>query len=104
MDNEKLDRIENQLTLLLLKVDIIQHKLMYDEQTQNQKLNPRSEDDLYDDAKTTIIEAGQASTGLLQRRLKIGYARASRLLDILEQEGIIGQADGAKPRDVLVKE
>lgn len=59
------------------------------------------EDDLYPDAKRTVIEAGKASTSYLQRKLGIGYARAARLMDILEERGIIGPADGAKPRDVI---
>lgn len=60
------------------------------------------DDDLYNDAVETVINAGKASASLLQRRLRVGYARAARLLDILEQQGVIGPADGAKPRDVLV--
>ncbi len=59
------------------------------------------EDDLYDDAKMIVIQAGKASASYLQRRLRIGYARAARLLDILEDQGIVGPADGAKPRDIL---
>lgn len=104
MDNERLEKIEKQLELLMLKVDMIHHKLMYDEQTERQKLDPRSEDELFDEAKAATIEAGKASASLLQRRLRVGYARAARLLDILEAEGIIGPAVGATPRDVLVKE
>lgn len=65
-------------------------------------INGSSEDDLYNEAVDTVVAAGKASASLLQRRLKVGYARAARLLDILEENGIIGQADGAKPRDVLV--
>jgi len=61
-----------------------------------------SEDELYEDAKETVVMAGKASASLLQRRLRIGYARAARLLDLLEQEGVIGPADGAKPRDVMM--
>lgn len=61
-----------------------------------------AEDELYEDAKETVVMAGKASASLLQRRLRIGYARAARLLDMLEQEGTIGPADGAKPRDVLI--
>lgn len=64
--------------------------------------NGSGEDDLYDEALETVVNAGKASASLLQRRLKVGYARAARLLDILEQNGAIGPADGAKPRDVLV--
>lgn len=52
-------------------------------------------------AKEEIIRAGKASASLLQRRLKVGYARAARLLDLLEQEGFIGPGDGAKPREIL---
>ena len=58
------------------------------------------EDDLYNDALEIIKEAGKASASLLQRRLRVGYARAARLLDIMEDKGIIGPADGAKPREV----
>jgi DNA segregation ATPase FtsK/SpoIIIE, S-DNA-T family len=62
-----------------------------------------SEDDLYEEARETVIRAGKASTSYLQRKLRIGYARAARLMDILEENGVIGQGDGAKPRDVLIK-
>ncbi len=62
----------------------------------------RADDELYDEAKEIVVMAGKASASLLQRRLRIGYARAARLLDILEQEGIIGPAEGAKPRDVMI--
>lgn len=60
------------------------------------------DDDLYNEAKKLVIETGKASASLLQRRLRVGYARAARLLDLLEDQGVIGPADGAKPRDVLV--
>jgi S-DNA-T family DNA segregation ATPase FtsK/SpoIIIE len=60
-----------------------------------------AEDDMYDDAKQAVIEAGKASTSYLQRKLRIGYSRAARLIDLLEQNGVIGSADGAKPREVL---
>lgn len=61
------------------------------------------EDDLYGEAKEVVIEAGKASTSYLQRKLRVGYARAARLMDILEEKGVIGPGDGAKPREVLVK-
>jgi len=61
------------------------------------------DDDLFEEARETVIRAGKASTSYLQRKLRIGYARAARLMDILEERGIIGPADGAKPRDVLVE-
>lgn len=59
------------------------------------------DDELYGEAKKTIIEAGKASTSYLQRKLGIGYARAARLMDLLEERGVIGPADGAKPRDII---
>jgi len=65
--------------------------------------NLEEEDELYKDARETIIAAGKASTTFLQRKLRIGYARAARLMDILEEEGVVGPADGARPREVLIK-
>ena len=62
-----------------------------------------SEDELYDEAMEIVIRAKQASTSLLQRRLKIGYGRAARLLDDMEVRGIVGPADGNKPRKILVQ-
>ncbi len=59
------------------------------------------DDDLYEDARMAVIEAGKASTSYLQRKLKIGYARAARLIDLLEERGVVGPGDGAKPREVL---
>jgi S-DNA-T family DNA segregation ATPase FtsK/SpoIIIE len=59
------------------------------------------DDDMYEDAKAAVMEAGKASTSYLQRKLRVGYSRAARLMDILEQRGVIGPADGAKPREVI---
>jgi S-DNA-T family DNA segregation ATPase FtsK/SpoIIIE len=59
------------------------------------------EDPLYQDAVRLVVEFGKASTSLLQRRLRIGYARAAHLIDLMEQDGIVGAADGPKPREVL---
>jgi S-DNA-T family DNA segregation ATPase FtsK/SpoIIIE len=60
------------------------------------------EDSLYDEAKKIVIQSGKASSSLLQRRLRVGYSRAARLIDMLEERGIIGASDGAKPREILV--
>ncbi len=61
------------------------------------------DDDLYEDARSTVIDAGKASTSFLQRKLGVGYARAARLVDMLEDRGVVGPGSGAKPRDVLIK-
>ena len=59
-------------------------------------------DELYDEAVAFICEAGKASSSMIQRKFKIGYNRAARIIDVMEQEGVIGAADGARPRQVLV--
>jgi DNA segregation ATPase FtsK/SpoIIIE, S-DNA-T family len=61
-----------------------------------------ADDDMYRDAVRAVIEGKKASTSLLQRRLRIGYGRAARLIETMEEQGIIGTADGNRPRDVLV--
>jgi S-DNA-T family DNA segregation ATPase FtsK/SpoIIIE len=64
----------------------------------------RSHDELYLHAEASVIAAGKASTSHLQRKLGIGYSRAAQLMDALEERGIIGPADGSKPRKVLARE
>jgi S-DNA-T family DNA segregation ATPase FtsK/SpoIIIE len=61
-----------------------------------------SDDDMFKDAVRCVIEGRKASTSLLQRRLRIGYGRAARLIEEMEEQGIVGPADGARPREVLV--
>ena len=68
---------------------------------ENERLE--GDDDLYEEAKRTVLEAGKASTSYLQRKLGVGYARAARLIDMLEERGVIGPGFGAKPREVLEK-
>jgi DNA segregation ATPase FtsK/SpoIIIE, S-DNA-T family len=58
-------------------------------------------DPLYNDAVRLVVEFGKASTSLLQRRLRVGYGRAAHLIDLMERDGIVGAADGPKPREVL---
>ena len=62
----------------------------------------KEEDPVLKEAVKCVVEAGQASTSLLQRRLSVGYARAGRLIDEMEQMGIIGPYAGSKPRQVLI--
>ncbi len=61
-----------------------------------------ADDDMWKDAVHVVIEGRKASTSLLQRRLRIGYGRAARLIETMEEQGIVGPADGARPREVLV--
>jgi S-DNA-T family DNA segregation ATPase FtsK/SpoIIIE len=59
-------------------------------------------DELFDEAVRFVVQSGQASTSMLQRRFRIGFSRAGRLVDMMEQDGIVGPADGSKPREILV--
>ncbi len=68
-----------------------------------EKYSSGDEDELFDEAVRVVTEAKKASASLLQRRLKVGYARAARLLDIMEAKGIIGPGEGAKPREVHIE-
>ncbi len=65
--------------------------------------NGEERDDLFEEAVRTVCQYDRASASLLQRRLRVGYARAARILDELEAAGIVGIGDGSKPRDVLVR-
>jgi S-DNA-T family DNA segregation ATPase FtsK/SpoIIIE len=56
---------------------------------------------MYDDAVRLVFEFGKASTSLLQRRLRIGYGRAAHLIDLMYNDGLVGPADGSKPRELL---
>ena len=72
------------------------------ETTAAEKARAEDRDDLFDECARLVVEQGQASTSMLQRRFRIGFSRAGRLIDLMEQDGIIGPADGARPREILV--
>jgi len=86
-----------------------QQKPIYDEDI----LKARSEDEdkkgedeydeKYDEAVALVTETGQASISMIQRRLRVGYNRAARMIEVMERDGVVGPSDGSKPRDVLVK-
>ena len=62
---------------------------------------PGTQDPMYEDAVRVVLEMGKASTSILQRRLRLGYGRAARILDMMFKDGIIGPPDGSRPREVL---
>jgi S-DNA-T family DNA segregation ATPase FtsK/SpoIIIE len=61
-------------------------------------------DEFFDEAVSMVLETGQASVSMLQRRLRLGYTRAARIIDAMEEEGIVGQFRGSKPREILIQE
>jgi S-DNA-T family DNA segregation ATPase FtsK/SpoIIIE len=63
--------------------------------------DPEEQDPMYEEALRVVLEMGKASTSTLQRRLRLGYGRAARILDMMYRDGIIGPPDGSKPREVL---
>jgi S-DNA-T family DNA segregation ATPase FtsK/SpoIIIE len=63
--------------------------------------DPDENDPLFNDAVQLVFEFGKASTSLLQRRLRIGYGRAAHLIDLMERDGLVGPADGSRPRELL---
>jgi len=70
-------------------------------QVDGSNADPDENDPLFNDAVTLVFEFGKASTSLLQRRLRIGYGRAAHLIDLMERDGLVGQADGSRPRELL---
>jgi DNA segregation ATPase FtsK/SpoIIIE-like protein len=66
------------------------------------EVDPTEQDDLFNEAVDIVLKSGKASTSMIQRHLKIGYNRAARIVDLMEQAGIVGPADGSRPRDVLI--
>ena len=72
------------------------------EQAKNMTMKKFEKDEIYEEAVRVILESRQASVSILQRRLGLGYTRAARIIDMMEQEGIVGHYQGSKPRDILV--
>ena len=69
--------------------------------TDGSNADPEENDTMFDDAVRLVFEFGKASTSLLQRRLRIGYGRAAHLIDLMERDGLVGPADGSRPRELL---
>jgi len=110
-----LSKQDKQQAMIVSKLDIVAGKLknvpldresmeIIRKSKQPEPESPFANDDtVYQDAKLVVMQAGKASTSLLQRKLKIGYGRASRTIEQLEEEGIIGPADGARARVVYTE-
>ncbi len=77
-------------------------KIRVEDESQGDEIGDDEYDEYYDIALKIVTEAGKASTSMIQRHLKIGYNRAARIIEIMEREGVVGPADGARPREVLV--
>ena len=87
-----------------------QRECVYDEEVlerQKKGVSRKSgfeKDEFFDEAVKMVLETGQASVSMLQRRLRLGYTRAARLIDAMEEEGIVGSFRGSKPREILISE
>lgn len=92
------EKQDSQFTELMLELKSAQSRETY-------HFDEEEEEDpaIYEEAKKEVIKMGKASTSFLQRKLGVGYARAARLIDMLEEEGVISEGSGAKPREVLIK-
>jgi DNA segregation ATPase FtsK/SpoIIIE, S-DNA-T family len=87
----------------LLKPPREEHRSSAGADVEGETPDDEIDDDLYHDAVRVVCEMGRASTSTLQRRLRVGYGRAARLIDLMEKDGIVGPPDGTKPREVLKK-
>lgn len=100
---------KNQRTELQIEEEVLESQLREDlektlEMPESEFNGFYGDDPLYEEAKRVVIEARKASASLLQRRLRIGYARAARLIDMLEEKGVVGPGEGAKPREVYLSQ
>ena len=76
---------------------------MEDEGSGGDETGDEDYDERYDEALNLVCESGQASISMVQRRLRVGYNRAARMIEMMEKEGVVGPADGAKPREVFAR-
>lgn len=85
-----------------IQEDPLRERVNFQEQSSVDELNEDDLDEKYDEAVQLVTETRQASISMLQRRLRVGYNRAARMIEIMEQQGIVGPSDGVKPREVLI--
>ncbi|MBT8339975.1 MAG: DNA translocase FtsK, partial [Desulfatitalea sp.] len=79
------------------------HAILATPKEENTGSEEKDYDERYDDAVALVARIGQASISMIQRHLRIGYNRAARIIEMMEQEGVVGPSDGVKPREVLVR-
>ena len=94
--------IERVVAFIKEQAEPVFEEAILKEQSRAQSLPERERDELFEEATRLIVESNQASISILQRRLMLGYARAARLIDAMEQEGIVGPYQGSKPRKIMV--
>jgi S-DNA-T family DNA segregation ATPase FtsK/SpoIIIE len=94
--------IENVLNFIRKQAEPLYDETILKQQAQAQLGVISEKDELYETAAKLIIETGQASVSILQRRLRLGYTRAARLIDMMQDEGLVGPYRGSKPREILV--
>jgi S-DNA-T family DNA segregation ATPase FtsK/SpoIIIE len=102
---------EEEVEAIVSRIKVTKDKLIYDEEIINHierskdvEGDDEESDDLYEEAVRIVVENQQASTSFLQRKMRVGYNRAARIMDELEDKGIISGRDGSKPRQVLLSE
>ena len=99
----KIERLESRVDDLEIKIaDLETNKERDTAITTAQTNGISSDDDKYEEAKRMVINTGMASVSMLQRGLAVGYARAGKLIDQLERNGVIGPHQGSQPREVLI--
>ncbi|MFA5038435.1 MAG: DNA translocase FtsK [Candidatus Omnitrophota bacterium] len=94
--------IEKVLEFIKKQADPVYDETILKQQEQALQGGSMEKDELYEPARKLVIETGQASVSIIQRRLRLGYTRAARLIDMMEQEGLVGPYCGSKPRDILI--
>lgn len=103
MDDQKkeIENLKTELTGLKIRIKRIEDYLLGFSDVKEYIHESDENDELFEEAKKVVREYDRASASLIQRRLSIGYARAARILDQLEAAGVVGHAEGSKPREVL---
>jgi S-DNA-T family DNA segregation ATPase FtsK/SpoIIIE len=110
-NKKEIKRLEGKIDELTEKIRLISERqnsqytdiMMQLKNKIDTEIDNRSIEDIYEEVKEDVIESGRISTSYIQRTQKLGYNKASQIMDMLEERGIIGEADGAKPREILVK-